>query len=212
MLDARRFDLMQKPLLFTPALAVVTPSAALAGPPAENLEAYCARAGNDDRVKPIPPGLVAQAARLFYVAPADAAQAVKSTVYRCMSGALWLCNYGANLSCAKADTSRSRRARRPGARRIRVPHSSRWRRRGTTRSTHGNASARSRASPHLKRSTYGVSSPISGGGSTEAGGAAKAWLRPRLQSLITQASGGRQRHDGSPCRRDPRHRQRQGYV
>ncbi|BDV39384.1 hypothetical protein DSM21852_26370 [Methylocystis bryophila] len=28
----------------------------------------------------------------------------ESTVYRCMRSAVWLCNHGANLTCAKADT------------------------------------------------------------------------------------------------------------
>jgi len=97
---------MQKRLLFALALAAVTPSAALAGPPAEELKSYCARVGNDDQVKPIPPELVAQATRLFYAAAPDAEQVERSTVYRCMNGALWLGNYGANLSCAKADVSR----------------------------------------------------------------------------------------------------------
>jgi hypothetical protein len=97
---------MQKPLFFALALAAVPPSPALAGPPPEDVKAYCARVGNDDRVKPIPPDLVAEAIRLFYVAPPGAEQVEKSTVYRCMSGALWLCDYGANLTCGKADVSR----------------------------------------------------------------------------------------------------------
>ena len=77
-----------------------------AGARAENLSAYCARVGDDDQPKPIPPDLVSQAIRLFYLTPVDPQQVEKSTVYRCMRGALWLCNYGANLSCAKADVSR----------------------------------------------------------------------------------------------------------
>ncbi len=49
---------------------------------------------------------MSQALRLFYLKPVDPQQVEKSTVYRCMGGAVWLCNYGANLSCAKADVSR----------------------------------------------------------------------------------------------------------
>jgi hypothetical protein len=66
----------------------------------------CASIGTDDQVKPIPPELVPQALRLFYLAPVDTQQVLRSTVYRCMDGAAWLCNYGANLICAKADVSR----------------------------------------------------------------------------------------------------------
>jgi hypothetical protein len=88
------------------AIALAVWSFALAGARAEDLNAYCARVGDQDQPKPIPPDLVSQAIRLFYVTPVDPQQVEKSTVYRCMRGALWLCNYGANLSCAKANVSR----------------------------------------------------------------------------------------------------------
>ena len=96
---------MRKVLSFVVALAAAS-SCSLAGTAAEDLRAYCARVDNDDRTKPIPRRLVSQALRLFYLKPVDPQQAEKSTVYRCMGGAVWLCNYGANLSCAKADVSR----------------------------------------------------------------------------------------------------------
>jgi hypothetical protein len=67
---------------------------------------YCASVGTDDEVKPIPPKLVPQALRLFYVRAVDPQWVQRSTVYRCMDGAVWLCNYGANLVCAKADVAR----------------------------------------------------------------------------------------------------------
>jgi hypothetical protein len=67
---------------------------------------YCASVGTDDQVRPIPPGLVPQALQLFYLRPVDPQQVRRSTVYRCMDGAVRLCNYGANLVCAKADVSR----------------------------------------------------------------------------------------------------------
>ena len=92
------------------ALAVALAAlSSLCAPPAaqaETLGAHCARIGNDDQPKPIPPGLVSQALKLFYLQPVDPKQVERSTVYRCMRGAVWLCNYGANLSCAKADVSR----------------------------------------------------------------------------------------------------------
>src|SRR5271165_2000179 len=68
---------------------------------------YCASVGTDDQVRPVPRELVPQALRLFYLAPVDSQQVRRSTVYRCMDGAVWLCNYGANLICAKADLSRA---------------------------------------------------------------------------------------------------------
>jgi hypothetical protein len=67
---------------------------------------YCASVKTDDAVRPIPPGLVPQALQLFYLQPVHPQQVRRSTVYRCMDGAAWLCNYGANLVCAKADVSR----------------------------------------------------------------------------------------------------------
>lgn len=97
---------MRKALAVIIALDAATSSSAIAGPSAENPRAYCARVGDDDQPKPIPPGLVSQALRLFYLKPVDPKQVEKSTVYRCMGGAVWLCNYGANLSCAKAGVSR----------------------------------------------------------------------------------------------------------
>jgi hypothetical protein len=75
---------------------------------ARDLQAYCARAGDDDRTRPIPASVVAAARRVFgSSADEPAALMRKSTVYRCMSGEIWLCNYGANLSCGKADASRT---------------------------------------------------------------------------------------------------------
>ncbi len=74
--------------------------------PAQDPTKTCASVGTDDRVRPIPPALAPQALRLFYLAPVDTQQVLRSTVYRCMDGAAWLCNYGANLICAKANVSR----------------------------------------------------------------------------------------------------------
>lgn len=74
---------------------------------AQEPDAYCKRVGNDDRVKPVRESLVPEARRLFYTSPdVSAALVQKSTVFRCMDGNVWLCNYGANLICDKADVSR----------------------------------------------------------------------------------------------------------
>jgi hypothetical protein len=97
---------MRKVVSSIVALAAVTSCRALAGMSGEDPRAYCARVGDDDQPKPLPSGLVSQALRLFFLKPVNPKQVEKSTVYRCMRGSVWLCNYGANLSCAKADVSR----------------------------------------------------------------------------------------------------------
>ncbi len=75
---------------------------------AQDVQLYCAKVGNDDRLQPLPDVLLSNARRMFDV-PADlAASHVKATTsVRCMNGAVWLCNYGANLICGKADVSRN---------------------------------------------------------------------------------------------------------
>ena len=79
---------------------------------AQDMQAYCGKVGNDDRVQPVPDALLPNARRMFDV-PADmVASHVKATTsVRCMNGAVWLCNFGANLICGKADVSR----KSPGA-------------------------------------------------------------------------------------------------
>jgi len=73
----------------------------------EDARKFCAAAGDDDRTRPIPATLAPDAMRLFDF-PAQALDFVRrGTVYRCMDGAVWLCNHGANLSCAKGDASRA---------------------------------------------------------------------------------------------------------
>ncbi len=67
---------------------------------------YCAST-NNDHPKPISAEFVSAAIRLFGLHPDGAKWVRESTVYRCMKGAIWLCNYGANLTCAKADTRRN---------------------------------------------------------------------------------------------------------
>ena len=47
------------------SMAGATPMALAATARAQDLNAYCARVGNDDRVKPIPAAMVPTARRLF---------------------------------------------------------------------------------------------------------------------------------------------------
>jgi len=75
---------------------------------AQDVRAYCARVGNDDRVQPMPGNLIANARRMFELAAETSDSYVQATTsVRCANGAVWLCSYGANLVCGKADVSRS---------------------------------------------------------------------------------------------------------
>jgi hypothetical protein len=88
-------------------VALLVGSVAAAAARAQDLSAHCASVGNDDRVQPIPAELVPatrQALGLGSAEPDASLQA--STVFRCMSGKVWLCNHGANLTCAKGDVHR----------------------------------------------------------------------------------------------------------
>ena len=74
---------------------------------AEALAAHCAAVGNDDRVKPIPTALIPAAREALGIGPGEPDAAFQAgTVFRCMGGKVWLCNHGANLSCAKGDVRR----------------------------------------------------------------------------------------------------------
>ena len=74
---------------------------------AQDLAAHCAAVGNDDRVKPIPMALVPAARQAFGMGPNEPDAALQAgTVFRCMGGQVWLCNHGANLTCAKGDVRR----------------------------------------------------------------------------------------------------------
>ena len=73
---------------------------------AEEPRRYCARAGVDDTLRPLPASLVGAATRLFGLrAPASYVQ--RTTVFRCAGGRVEVCNLGANLPCGKANTSRA---------------------------------------------------------------------------------------------------------
>ena len=90
---------------FAISLMLLAPCSSI-GPAAasDDPASYCASVGTDDRVRPITSGLVAPAIRLFELQSGQAQWVKDSTVYRCMRGSVWLCNHGANLVCAKADT------------------------------------------------------------------------------------------------------------
>lgn len=88
-------------LLFASVGSYAEPAAAI-----RQRVSYCSMA-NDDRAKPLPAELVGAATRLFGLRPDDPKWVRESTVYRCMGRAVWLCNHGANITCAKADTRRS---------------------------------------------------------------------------------------------------------
>lgn len=80
---------------------------------AQDTRAYCATAGDDDRLQPLPYTLIPVARRLFAVSSEMPDAYIKtSTAVRCMNKTAWLCNYGANLICDKADLNR----KSPGAR------------------------------------------------------------------------------------------------
>jgi hypothetical protein len=57
-------------------------------------------------VRTTPPSLTAGAATLFHEPANEAASHRDMYVYRCMGGSVWVCNHGANISCAKGDTRR----------------------------------------------------------------------------------------------------------
>jgi hypothetical protein len=75
---------------------------------AQDIRSLCANVGNEDHVRPIPAAFVPQGRRLFGF-PTDTQSAFikDSTSFRCVNGKAWLCNYGANLVCGKANSSRT---------------------------------------------------------------------------------------------------------
>jgi hypothetical protein len=93
------------------ALALVAPVALLGPAPcftpakAQDAAALCAGKGTVDETQPIPDALAPEAARIFGIE--DLGFVKKATVYRCVDDKIWLCNFGANLVCDKADRRRS---------------------------------------------------------------------------------------------------------
>lgn len=92
--------IVQAPALL--CLAVVMPLAAEAGGDVAQL---CRTTGVDDTLQPVPQSLVPAAKRIFGLRMTDQ-QVRHSTVFRCASGQVLLCTYGANLPCGKANVDR----------------------------------------------------------------------------------------------------------
>jgi hypothetical protein len=70
--------------------------------------AYCAKVGDDDKTRKLPSSLVSYARRLFGFSEYQNDRMVQAmTTWRCMSGRVWVCSYGANLPCWKGDISRT---------------------------------------------------------------------------------------------------------
>lgn len=81
--------------------------ALLAQKPAQAHSGYCPASTADDSLHPLPASLVPRAESLFGLHNMSALQVQQTTVVRCMAGHLWACNYGANLPCNKANSSRA---------------------------------------------------------------------------------------------------------
>jgi len=96
-------------LIWLPLFTVLIVSAIglSSGPAHAQNTAFCKPGVSDDALRPLPQALVPQAMQLFGLQTMPAGEIERSTVVRCMNGQLLACNYGANLPCGKADTSRS---------------------------------------------------------------------------------------------------------
>lgn len=73
---------------------------------AETPAQHCRRMGTADATRPIAASLVPAAKRLFGLEAPDAAVR-RTTVFRCMDGAVLICTIGANLNCGKANKGRA---------------------------------------------------------------------------------------------------------
>lgn len=92
----------------TPIHVLIISAIALChGPASAQSITFCKPDTSDDALHRLPQALVPLARRLFGLQAMPAAEIQQSTVVRCMDGQLLACNYGANLPCGKANTSRS---------------------------------------------------------------------------------------------------------
>lgn len=82
------------------------PLTAAAPATAASPDQYCAAAGTDDSLRPIPGPLVSAAKTLFHLGTMPESRITRSTWLRCDEGHALLCNEGANLPCGKANTRR----------------------------------------------------------------------------------------------------------
>ena len=85
------------------AAFMALPSVAQAAGP----RATCRALGTDDTLRPIPQSLIGAARASFELDNMPPEQIARGTVWRCRAGAVLMCNYGANLPCGKANTSRT---------------------------------------------------------------------------------------------------------
>ena len=70
--------------------------------------AYCAEVVNDDQTRNIPPSLIARVRQVLpFTEAANDDFVSQHAVWRCMSGRVFVCTYGANLPCWKANISRT---------------------------------------------------------------------------------------------------------
>lgn len=90
-------------MLLLAAGMLLAPAAHAAESPAR----YCERVGADDTLRPIPASLVPAAKRLFSLEAMPDAVVRRTTVFRCVQGAVLICTSGANLPCGKANTNRA---------------------------------------------------------------------------------------------------------
>ncbi|MBV8912482.1 MAG: hypothetical protein JOZ05_05490, partial [Acetobacteraceae bacterium] len=99
---------VDRTLLPTALALLILPVAvgARAQPVAQDPAAVCQRAVVDDTLRPVPDGLVPAARQLFGLRNMPANAVRRTTVFRCMQGAVMLCNFGANLPCGKANSAR----------------------------------------------------------------------------------------------------------
>lgn len=74
-----------------------------AGAASADAIARCRAKGNDDTVRAMPPALARGAASALGVETSDIRGNPGRFVYRCMNGAVWACDHGANITCARAD-------------------------------------------------------------------------------------------------------------
>lgn len=64
---------------------------------AGDTKSYCAQVKNDDKIRRLTHDIMKSAQKLY---PGSEMRFLSdSTVYRCMGGNVWICNYGANIPC-----------------------------------------------------------------------------------------------------------------
>lgn len=94
------------PVLAKPPAGTATPTRIETPAHAETPAQFCAQAGTDDTLRPIPADLAPTINALFHTTMPPAL-AVRMTVFRCAGGHVLVCGMGANLPCGKADTNRT---------------------------------------------------------------------------------------------------------